>query len=109
MVPRGALGVRVPRAALGVRVPRAALGVRVPRAQVRRVATLSELKNLNQEVRVPWTDRITRRLVYIINESMGMNVRPLEALQPQTIIFIISIIFYIKSATVKGICPRATE
>ena len=82
MVPRGALGVRVPRAALGVRIPRGALGVRVPRAQVRRVATPSEVINLNQGVRVPWTDRIARRLVYTINESMGMNVRPSGALQP---------------------------
>ena len=50
------LGVMVPRGALGVRVPRGALGVRVPRAQARRVATPSELTNLNQGVRVPWTD-----------------------------------------------------
>ena len=90
-------------------VPRGAQGVRVPRAQVRRVATPSELIILNQGVRVPWTDRITRWLVYTINEPMGMNVRPLGALQPQTIILIVSANFYIKSATVKIICPRATE
>ena len=40
---------------------------------------------------------------------MGMNVRPLGALQPQAIKFIISVIFYVKSATVQIICPRATE
>ena len=40
---------------------------------------------------------------------MGMKVRPLGALQTQTIKFIISVIFYIKSATVKIICPRTTE
>ena len=77
-------------------VPSDALGVRVPRAQVRGVAIPSELINLNQGVRVPWTVRITRRLIYTLNESMGIEVRPLGALQPQTIIFIISVIFYIK-------------
>ena len=44
---------------LGVMVPRAALGVRVPRAHARRVATSSDLINLNQGVRVPWTVPIT--------------------------------------------------
>ena len=77
-------------------VPRDALGVRVPRAQVRRVATPSKLINLNQGVRVPWTVRITRRLVDTLNESMGNEMRPLGALQPQTIIFTISVIFYIE-------------
>ena len=90
-------------------VPRGGLRVRVPRAQVRRVATPSELLNLSQGVRVPWTDRVTRRLVYTMNESMGMNVRPLGALQPQTITFIIPVIFYTKSDTVQIICPLATE
>ena len=102
-------GVRPALKPLGKMVLRGLLGVRVPRAQVRRVATPSELINLNQGVRVPWTDRITRRLVHTINESMGINVRPLRALQPQTITFIISVIFYIKSATVKIIFPRSRE
>ena len=48
---------------LGVMVPRAALGVRVPRAHARRVATPSDLINLNQGVRVPWTVSITRPII----------------------------------------------
>ena len=59
---------------LGVMVPRAALGVRVPRAHARRVATSSDLVNLNQGVRVPWTVPITRPIIFTLNESMGMKV-----------------------------------
>ena len=31
---------------------------------------------------IPWTVPITRRIIFTLNESMGMNVRPLGALQP---------------------------
>ena len=57
-------------------VPRDALGVRVPKAQVRRVAIPSERINLNQGVRVPWTVRITRRLVDTLNETFGSTSTP---------------------------------
>ena len=40
---------------LGVKVPRAALRVRFPRAHVRKVATPSDVIELNSGVRIPWT------------------------------------------------------
>ena len=55
-------------------VPRAALGVSVPRAHARSVATPSDLINLNQEVRVPWTVPITRPIIFTLNESVDMKV-----------------------------------
>ena len=59
---------------IGVMVPRAALVVRVPTAHDRRVAIPSDLINLNQGVRVPWTVPITRPIIFTLNESMGMEV-----------------------------------
>jgi hypothetical protein len=59
---------------LGVMVPRAALGVRVPGAHARRVATPSDLINLNQGVRVPWTVPIARPIIFTLNEYRGMKV-----------------------------------
>jgi hypothetical protein len=59
---------------LGVVVPRAALGVRFPREHAIRVATPSDLINLNQGVRFPWTVPITRPIIFTLNESMGMKV-----------------------------------
>ena len=53
------LEIMILRGAQGVRVLKGDLGVRVPRAQARRVATPSELINLNQRVRIPWTVPIT--------------------------------------------------
>jgi hypothetical protein len=53
---------------------RAALGVRVPTAHARRVATPSDLINLDQGVRVPWTVPITGPIIFTLNESMGMKV-----------------------------------
>ena len=55
-------------------VPRAALGVKVPRAHARRVATPTDLINLNQGVSVPWTVPITRPIIFTLTESMGMKV-----------------------------------
>ena len=57
---------------IGIMVPRAALGVRVLRAHARRVATPSDLINLNQGVRVPWTVPITRPIIFTLNESVDM-------------------------------------
>ena len=81
-------------------VTRGALGIRVPRAQARRVATPSELIDLNQGVRVPWTVPITWRIVYtLIKWVYGHELetfRSTSLLGAQIIKFTISVIFYIK-------------
>jgi hypothetical protein len=53
---------------------RAALGVRVPTAHARRVATPSDLINLNQGVRVPWTVPITRPIIFTHCKKLCVNL-----------------------------------
>ena len=73
-------------------MPRGTLGVRAPEHKPEGVRVPSDL-NLNQGVRVPWTVPITRLIKFTLNESMGMKVRPLGALQPLNHKIFIAIIF----------------